>query len=129
MRDCALWDRAHGTATDHFGTNSLSGLPQILCDYRRTNVRSFGELANLALPTADKNRSATGARSSHHVRNAIADHVPILQSYAEVSGSLLQHTYLRLAAAAALTELLDCSFGMVQAVINAVDVSTHSADF
>src|SRR5260370_10048703 len=60
----------------HFRANELCSFPQIFRHKSWTHIRSFGEPANLTLPTANENSSANTAGSDQQIGNSVPDHVP-----------------------------------------------------
>jgi hypothetical protein len=110
-----------------FVADGLRGIPQTFSDDRRANVRRFGELAYFALPAADENGAATGARGGFEIGNAVANHVAIFKRDVHVGRGLLEHGDAGLATIAFLPQLADLCFGMMQAVVDVVDVSAGFA--
>src|SRR6266849_7462872 len=105
----------------HFRANKLCSFPQISCHKSWAHVWSFGELADITLPTAYENSSATSARSGQQVRDSVSNHVALVQQYAQVCSRLFEHADFRLSAPAALAKLRDFRFWMVEAVIHTID--------
>jgi hypothetical protein len=112
----------------YFVANFLGGVPQTLGYECRANVRGFGELADFTFPATDENGTATGARGGFEVGDAVADHVAIFEGDAHIGCGLLEHGNAGFAAVAFLTEFGDFCFGMMQAIVNVIDVAAGFAD-
>ena len=112
----------------HFGLNEKGSVPETLRYEGRLNMRSLGELTDLALPAADEDSAAASSLSSQQVGYAISNHVAFLERHLEFHSRLLEQTDLRFAAAAGLAEIRSLRFRMMQTIKDVVNVPAFRAN-
>ena len=86
------------------------------------------EEAVLTLPPSYEDGAAPSTMSGLQVREPIPYHVGVGQAETEITGSTSQHRNPGLAALATLAEALDDRFGVVKAVVDAVNVSSSAVE-
>jgi hypothetical protein len=75
----AIWFKGSSVSSNHFVTNQLCGLPEVLCDKRRVYPRILGKLTDLAFPTAYEDGPATSAKTGQHVWDSVPNHVALVE--------------------------------------------------
>lgn len=104
-----------------FRSNDLGCFPKIFGDEGGPRFGRWGKLADFALPAANEDYPASGARSGKQIRNSIADHVALFEWNLQVAGRPLEQSYLGFAATAAPPQFRQLCSRMVEAIVDSVD--------
>ncbi len=91
-------------------------------------MRSLCELADFAFPATDEYCAAPRTRAGQQVGDAIADHVTFLQGNVQVSCCLSQQADFRLAATTAPPQSRNLSLGVMQAIVDPIEMPTGGFD-